>query len=126
MRVTTGIAGRVILLAAAAACGTDPNAYGRCSELPITVLYNPLEFHWAPEGCTVNTLTVSQEDAVKWHVSTQDGVNALKSPVRYGVTPPGAIPGGAESLTGGPYLVEIVRLDQYPNVTVSRKSFNAP
>ena len=46
--------------------------------------------------------------------------------VRYGVTPPGAIPGGAESLTGGPYLVEIVRLGEYPNVTVSRKSFNAP
>lgn len=84
------------------------------------------EFHWGPDGCSIYTLTVSQEDAVKWHVFTQEATNRLKSPIRYGVTPLGATASGADSLTGGPYIVEIVRLDEFPNATASRKSFNAP
>lgn len=126
MRLTLGTACRAMLLTATAACGSDPNAYGRCSELSLTVLYNPVQFHWEPEGCSVHTLTVTQSDAVKWYVFMQEATNGLKSPIRYGVTPVGALASGADSLTGGPYLVEIVRLDEYPDVTVSRTSFNAP
>ena len=95
-------------------CGTDTDDFSRCSPpLAITVTQSPLTFAWEPTGCDVNALTVVQGNTVtiKWHIGANPDRNSIESPVQYGVAPNGVDDALADTLSAGPYTVQVTRLN---------------
>lgn len=96
------------------ACGTDTDEFGRCTgEFVITVSDEARpEFAWGPSGCAVYQLVVDQASTLYWAIGTQDPVNAIHSPIRYGDSPfTDGSSGAAELTPGGMYRIQLARIN---------------
>ena len=102
-------------LLALLACGTDPEAFGRCSgNILLTVSHeaNP-EFAWAPADCEMHELNVTEDQQVQWLIASNDNLNRISSPVRYGQDPLDTSGSQATPLhTGFFYTVDLWRVDE--------------
>jgi hypothetical protein len=104
----------IMSLVAVSGCATDSDEFGRCTgDFVITVTDEAVpEFAWGPSGCAVYQLLVDQASTLYWAIGTQDPVNAIHSPIRYGDSPFTDGSSGAARLTpGNTYRIQLARIN---------------
>jgi hypothetical protein len=85
------------------ACGTDPDDLGRCDtniDVVVSSGENPV-FAWTPANCQMYEISVTEDQQVRWLLASQDYVNRLSSPLRYGQSVEGIPNGGSDPLYAG-------------------------
>ena len=95
-------------------CGTEPDAFGRCDgSMAVTVSHEAEpEFSWTPADCQMHELNVTEDNQVRWLISSNDPINRLSSLLRYGQTVAGTSNSGAMPLHPDfYYTVDIWRVD---------------
>jgi hypothetical protein len=96
------------------ACGTDTEDFGRCTgDFVITVSAGAVpEFAWGPADCPVYQLVVDQASILYWAIGTQEPVNRIHSPVRYGDSPfTDGSSGAVRLIPGNTYRVQLARIN---------------
>lgn len=109
-----GLRNSTVGLLALLGCGTEPDAFGRCDgSMAVTVSHEAEpEFSWTPADCQMYELNVTEDNQVRWLISSNDPINRLSSLLRYGQTVAGTSNSGSMPLhTDFYYTVDIWRLD---------------